>query len=322
MRHGWLLIALLLGGLPPAAAERLDGIAAVVDDEVILISEVDGKAQPVIERLTKRNAGPLPDEVVREIRVQAVESLIASRLILGMAERMGLEATPEEVDEAIEGIARQEGLEVDAVYAAAARQGLERKRYRSQLSDQITRMKVIGSAVRSRITIKDEEIRALYEKRYGDTRPGKHAVVRHILIPWPDLESDEPPERSLEIANEVLAAVEEGRSFAALAEQFSAAPSAREGGRTTLRQGEAHSELERWAFELEPGQVSPPIETEHGVNLLQLIERFDSGAVSYATVEEDLRIELAERKVGSELEEWVQELRSQVYVEVVAPDLK
>jgi peptidyl-prolyl cis-trans isomerase SurA len=324
MTRCWLTLALavVLGGLPAAAADRLDGVAAVVDDDVILISEVDEKAEPLIQQLTVKNAGPLPREVEREIRSQAVESLIASLLILNMAERMGLEATQEEVDEAIEGIARQEGLTVEEIYAAAAQQGLDRKQYREQLSEQITRMKVIGSAVRSRITIEEEEVRELYDERYGHQRPGKHAIVRHILIPWPEPESGEPREMSLKIANEILRALEGGRSFASLAQQFSAAPSALDGGRTTLRQGEAQSEIERWAFELEPGEVSPPIETEHGVNLIQLIERFDAGSVSYESVEENLRYELTERKVNPEIDAWVKELRSQVYVEVVAPDLK
>lgn len=324
MTRGWLLIALVwvLGGLPAAAADRVDGVAAVVDDDVILISEVDAKAQPLIQQLTVKNSGPLPQEVEREIRSQAVDALIASRLILNMAERMGLEASPEEIDEAVEGIARQEGLEVEEIYAAAGQQGLDREQYREQLSEQITRMKVIGSAVRSRITIKEEEIRELYEERYGQQRPGLHAIVRHILIPWPDPESGDPREMSLKIAEEILRALEGGRSFASLAQQFSAAPSAVDGGRTTIRQGEAHSTIERWAFELESGQASPPIETEHGVNLIQLIERFDAGAVSYESVEENLRYELTERKVNPEVDEWVKELRSQVYVEVVAPDLK
>ena len=328
MTRGWLLIALALaltlglGGLPAAAADRVDGVAAVVDDDVILISEVEAKAQPLIQQLTVKNAGPLPQEVQQEIRSQAMESLIASRLILNMAERMGLQASPEEIDEAVEGIARQEGLEVEEIYAAAGQQGLDRKQYREQLAEQITRMKVIGSAVRSRITIKDEEVRELYEERYGQQKPGMHAIVRHILIPWPDPESGEPREVSLKIAQEILHALEEGRSFASLAQQFSAAPSAMDGGRTALRQGEAHGEIEKWAFELEPGEVSPPIETAHGVNLIQLIERFDAGAVSYESVEDNLRYELTERKVNPEIDEWVKELRSQVYVEVVAPDLK
>jgi peptidyl-prolyl cis-trans isomerase SurA len=330
MTRGWLPIALALalglglglGGLPAAAADRLEGVAAVVDDDVILISEVDAKAQPLIQQLTVKNAGPLPPEVKHEIRSQAMESLIASRLILNMAERMGLEASPEEIDEAVEGIARQEGLQVEEIYAAAGQQGLDRSQYREQLAEQITRMKVIGSAVRSRITIKDEEIRELYEERYGQQRPGMHAIVRHILIPWPDPESGEPREMSLKIVQEILHALEEGRSFASLAQQFSAAPSAMDGGRTTLRQGEAHGEIEKWAFELEPGEVSPPIETAHGVNLIQLIERFDAGAVSYESVEDNLRYELTERKVNPEIDDWVKELRSQVYVEVVAPDLK
>ena len=85
MTRGWLPIALALAllcvcALPAAADGRLDGVAAVVDDDVILISEVDEKADPLIQQLTAKNAGPIPPEVEREIRSQAVDSLIARKL--------------------------------------------------------------------------------------------------------------------------------------------------------------------------------------------------------------------------------------------------
>jgi peptidyl-prolyl cis-trans isomerase SurA len=321
MRRAWIPLALLLASLP-AAAGRVDGIAAVVDDDVILVSEVDEKANAVLERLSQRNDGPLPRALVQEVRIQAVEALIATRLILGMAERMGLEANAEEIQEAIEGIAVQEGLETEEIYAAAARQGMDREKYRKQIGEQISRMKAISAAVRPRVIVTDEEVRELYQKRYGQARKGSYAVVRHILILWPDPESGDTRETSFDIARRILEAIDEGRGFGLLAQQFSAAPSAADGGRTTFRRGEANPALEEWAFRIDPGQISAPIETEHGVNLLQLLERFESDAVSYESVEDGLRVELADRKVTPEIEEWVGELRSQVYVEVVAPDLR
>jgi peptidyl-prolyl cis-trans isomerase SurA len=313
---------LALAPLPALAEERLDGVAAVVDDEIILRSEVDSAAQRVIDELSSRGNGALPREVQQQIRSQAVENLIAERLILDEGDRRGLTATPDDIDAAVEGIAAQEGVEPDAIYAAAEAQGMGRDSYRKELGLQITRMKTVGAIVRSQIVVSDEEVLELFEERYASRGSGMYADVRHILVPWPNPQSGESREATRQTIREILEKVEIGENFGLLAQQYSVAPSARDGGRMTLHQGEANPDLERWAFTLDPGQVSPPVETSHGLNLIQVLVRFDPSSIRYEDVEEELRAELVERKVEPKLEKWVAELREHVYVEVVAPDLR
>jgi len=319
---GAALLAAGTGAPPALAGQRVDGVAAIVDEHVILLSEVDRQARPILEDLQRRSGAPLPAEVRQEVRLQAVESLIAERLILDAGTRMGLEATDEDVDHAVAGIAQEEGVAPEEIYAAAADQGLARDEYRKRLADQITRMKVVNASVRQRVTVTQQEVRELYDERYGNVRPGLRAEVRHILIPWPDPESATPREASRRVAEQLLEALRQGYSFERLAREYSAAPSAADGGRTSFRQGEVNPELERWAFQLEPGQVSPPIETSHGVNLIQLLERYDPSEVTFEDVEDELRAEIGQRKLDPEIEKWVKTLREQVYVEVVAPELQ
>ena len=67
------------------------------------------------------------------------------------------------------------------------------------------------------------------------------------------------------------------------------------------------------------GEVSPVVETEHGLNLFQILDRFDPSKISLEEVEEQLRLELTERKVEPEYEKWIDELRKQHYVHVPGP---
>jgi peptidyl-prolyl cis-trans isomerase SurA len=312
-----LALALLAGS---ASAQFVDGVAAVVDDQVILISEVEASVDRVARRLEKQAGEPVPPDVMKKLRSQAVDSLIEDRLLLATAKRMQLEAAPHEVDNAIARIASQEGMEVDAVYRAAEQQGLTRETYRTQIAEQILRMKLIDQAVRPRITTSEEDVRKLFTERYG-SGVGLQVRARHILVPWP-AEGEATREEAVGVANKLRELAGQGVAFAELAQRYSAAPSSRDGGLTVFRGGEVAPELAPFVYEGEIGTVSPPIETQHGVNLIQVLERFDPSQVKFEDVRARLQDEIESRKTMPALDDYLRELRQHHYVEVVAPSLR
>lgn len=321
MRPGalWLTLALLLAA-GVARADTLDGVAAVVDDQVVLLSEVQAGARRMLPRLEQAQ-GPLPPEAVREVQRRVLEGLIDDRLVLVVARKNQMELSQSDVDTAIAGIAQEEGLQVDAVYEAVAREGLSREAYRQQIGDQILRMRVVDQAVRARVTVSDEEVLALYQTRFASATPGVRVRARHILLPW-DGEGEQARAatraRALEIREQAVA----GANFGELAQRWSAAPTAREGGVTTFREGEIAPELAAFVFSAEPGSISQPIDTDHGVNLVQVGDRFDPSTVKLEDVRGRLMNEIASRKMGPELDKFLKELRKKHYVEVVDPALR
>jgi peptidyl-prolyl cis-trans isomerase SurA len=262
----WLAWLALLGPVR-ASAELVDGVAAIVDDEVILVSEVDLSSRRMIEAI-EREQGRLPADAVLEIRRRALGSLIDDRLIHTVALRLNMETTEEEIDHAIQEIATAEDVSVEQVYGAAASQGLSRQRYRQELSKQMTRMKVISGAVRSRVSVSPAEVEALYNQRYGNLEPGIRVRLRHILLPWPE-------EATRDLANEIRERALASGDFPVLARTYSAAPSAQQGGLTTFMEADVSEEIRHHVFNLEPGAISPLIETEHGINIFQILDRFD-----------------------------------------------
>lgn len=320
MRRAAGFMALLLLARP-AAAELVDGVAAIVDDEVILLSEVHAAAAPVMARVAAER-GTVPGEVADEILTQALQALIDGRLIADAGRRLGLEASEADVDSAVASIATEEGVSTDALYAAAKRQGLARNEYRRKLGEEITRMKVVSAAVRSRVSVSDEDVRELFERRYRGERSGVHVRVRHILLAWPPTGDPEAREQVRATAAEVRDAASRGRDFGSLARELSAAPSAPEGGLTLFREGEVARELEPAVFGLEPGEISEPIETAHGVNLILIVERFDPSKIGLEEVKPALYGEVLERKTQEEFRPWIEELRANRYIEVVAPELR
>jgi peptidyl-prolyl cis-trans isomerase SurA len=314
-----LLVLLFLPGRAPA--ELVDGIAAIVDDDVILISEVESAAAGVLLRLEVER-GPVPREVRMQIMAQALQALIDGKLIADAATRLGLEATEAEIDEAIAGIAREEGIAVDELYAAAARQGLEAESYREKLREEITRMKVVSTVAQSRVEITDEEIQNVFDERYRGIEPGLRVRGRHILLPWPPEATSEDREvvhaKALEIRQEAL----DGKDFGGLARVWSQAPTAFDGGLTVFKEGEVAPELEPYVFGMKVGDVSPPVHTRHGVNLIKVLERFDPSQIELADVRASIQTELLQRETDEEFRPWVEELRENRYIEVVAPELR
>jgi peptidyl-prolyl cis-trans isomerase SurA len=321
MRLGALLPLLLLLAGASARAETLDGVAAVVDDEIILLSEVQASAAPVIAQL-ERERGTLPGGAVRQIMEDALQALIDERLVLEMAERLQMQPDDADIDAAIQAIADEEGITAEAIYAAAASQGLPRNTYRKTLGAQIAKMKVVSTVVRSRITITDEEVRELYDERYGNLSPGMRVRLRQILVPWPPEAGAEQRDRLRALMEDLRKSAETGASFAALAAQYSRAPSAANGGLLVLRENEISPAFAPYLLRAQPGSISPVIETEHGLNLLTLVDRFDPAQMSYEQAAPQLRSEIAEAKTMPEFEEWLQELRKNRYIEVVAPELR
>lgn len=316
-----LALAAVAAPAPGARAEVLESVAAVVNQDVILRSEVELAAARVLIPL-ERERGKLPREVVQQVYTDALRSLIDTRLIQSYAERVDLVASSDELDSAIAAIAEDEGLAVDDVYAAAAAQGMEREEYRRELGLELTRMKVISGPIRTRITVSEDEVRDLYDRRFGNQKPGTRARVRHLLIPWPEQATEEDRERLREIASSVRDRAIETGEFARLAAQYSSAASARDGGLTELVESEVAGAIRSHVFSLPPGEITPVIETGYGLNVFQILERYDPSDVAFEDVAPSLRAEVADRKLGPELDKWLDEVRQHEYIEIVDPELQ
>ncbi|HXX47303.1 MAG TPA: peptidylprolyl isomerase [Myxococcota bacterium] len=314
--------AALLGAPQRAArAEVVDGVAAIVGDEVILLSEVRDAWHSYVDRV-RAHGDTLSQQEAMQLRATALETLIDEKVVLQLAKKQNMTATDEDIDESIAGIARDEGVSVEAIYDAAAKQGLDKKTYREQLGRQITRMKVVQGAVQGKVRVSDEDVHKLYDERYGKAKPGARVKVLHILIPFPADAKEADKAEARKLANELREKAKQGGDFAGLARKYSSAPSAAQGGLTVFREADAPPEI-RAAFEhLSPGDISEVIENVHGESLFQFLERFDPADVSYEKVADRLRAELMEQRTMPAFEKWIAEVKKSRYIEVVAPELR
>ncbi|MBW2713374.1 MAG: SurA N-terminal domain-containing protein [Deltaproteobacteria bacterium] len=306
-----LCLCLSLSSFPTsgARAERqlVDGIAAQVGNRVILFSDVVKLTGP--SEVKMRESGASPAEILR-FRGDVLERLIDRKLVEEVIERSDLTATEEEIDEAIEGIARQNNLTLDELKASVESEGLPYESYREELRGEIERARVMNTRVRSRVSIEEEDVAALYEANFSNQpASGEELRLEQLLVPT-------SPERDLTSAcDEIHQAREQVRQGASLASVAKSHPAAR----FTQLDWTHKSQLAEWMV----GAVNSPessslgevIRTEFGCVLLHVIERRHFEPVTFAQAEERLYEQLYDREMETAYREWLAELRKETYIE-------
>ncbi len=293
-------------------AALIDGIAAQVDGKIVLVSEVLRSVRPQEEAM--RSAGA-PEQEIAKLRADGLEQLIESRLVERVVEESKAKASDEEIARTIEGIAVENGLTVEQLYASVAFHGLTVDEYRAQIQRDFERRNLVQEMLGSRVKVEDREIEALYAERYGERQESGDSVhVRQILRAYGGAtqRSQETACGEVRIARERVAG---GEPFEKVAAQISeAAP--RDGGDIGwLPLKSVAPWMSQALAGLPDGGVSDVLVLPFGCSLLQLVERRVLEPVSYAQAKDALSRELWERKIEQEYRTWIEELRGHSYIE-------
>lgn len=301
---------------PPAASadaapagELVEGIAAQVGTEVVLVSEVDRIAKPIEAKIREKGG---TDADVQMLRSDVLDKLIERKLILLLAKRAEIEATSFEVDDAIESIARENQMDVEALKQSVASEGMSWDTYRQRLAEEIVQQKVLNGMVRSRVKVEESQIRKLYDQRYGamPATGGEEVRLVHMAVGA----SDGKPasvKAACEKVRRALARVRAGEPFAQVADEVSqAAPDLGWLPRESLAPW-----MQSAVAGLEPGQVSDVIELPIGCAVLTLVDRRTVEALSYEQAKGPLRELIADQAFQEEYVRFVERMRRQTYVD-------
>lgn len=315
--RSWVMFitaATITGVVSTASAERrVEGIAAQVGNDIVLISEVMQLAGPVEERM--RQAGA-PESEINLVRKDALERLIETRLLSSVVERLELGADREEVDTAIAAIAEDNGITIERLLSSVVSHGLSIDEYRAKIRDEIERSNVVDAMVRSRIQITEEEVQTLYDERFGKQRNGGIEVyLRHILVM-----GDGPKASSIEAACEIVrdarTAIESGEvEFTEVAQRISDMNPNQGGELGWMHQTDLAAWMSTTVQNLEPVQLSPVVEMPFGCNLLQLVDRREFKRIEYEQAKHQLQDVVFQRKTEIEYAKWLEILRGQTYIE-------
>ncbi|HQX93504.1 MAG TPA: peptidylprolyl isomerase [Thermomonas sp.] len=272
------LLAIALAGLLFAAGAHaqsyagtapVDRIAAVVNEDVILRSELDRAVANIRAQYAGKEAQLPPQDVLER---QVLERLVLMRLQLARATDSGITASDEDLERAVQGVAEQNGMSVDQLRARISQDGMSFTEFRNNLRDEIVTQKLRQSFAQGRINVSEAEVDSAMTAAAASI--SQQFRLAHILVGTPDGASAEQLATAQKKIEGVKGLIDKGEmSFAAAAVRYSDSPNALEGGDLGWRGlNEIPPAFAQTIQQMQPGQVIGPIRGASGFQLLQLVE--------------------------------------------------
>ncbi len=268
---------MLLASAAQAQTAMLEGIAAVVDDDVVLISELSERIDAVKARIAASGTQAPPDDVLRD---QVLERLIEERLQINLGLQAGVRVTDEEINQAIVDMAQRQNMAPDQFLQAVQNDGVSVRELRRQLRDEILITRVQQNRVNRRIQIGEQDVTNFLESEEGRFWASPEVNVGQILLPLSSAVSREDVEATLARAEELRRQARQGADFRQLAIAHSGGQNALQGGDLGWRRAAQLPGLFVNAITtLEPGDVAEPIRSDAGIHLIKLYDRRESRQV-------------------------------------------
>jgi peptidyl-prolyl cis-trans isomerase SurA len=313
-----LTIGLVLLAVPALGAETADRIVAVINDEIVFDTEVDQLAATQLR-------GP-PDlesaegkKAFAQIKRKALDHLIDQKLVGMQAQELKLTVNQEEVDRALDSVMQQNNLTKEQFVEALKQQGFTLDSYRKTLKKQILELKVINTAVRSRVQISDDEVRTFYNQNARQMGAGTNAHLRQILLTVP---ADAPAALVEQKRKLAVSLVEQARTgkvtFEELAKKHSEDEATKGDGGDLgwIEAGGLVEALETEITNMDKGDVRGPIRTARGWHVLQLVERKASQIRPFDEAKDAIRKQLYDQQIEKATQSWIKELRKKAHVDV------
>jgi len=254
-----------------SSGELLDGIAAVVNDGIVLKSELQAELQNIVNRLNAQGTQPPP---VNQLIPQVLERLVIQRIQLQRAERLSIQVSDETLNQALANIAQRNGVSLSELPAALAAQGVDYSTYREEMRDQLIIDQLRQRDVVSRIAVTPKELEEHLERQNSQAFVNQEFRLSHILISTSATATSAEIAEARQRVEDIHRRLAAGESFTELAITYSDSQNALEGGSLGWRKGDELPTLFADAVPaLEPGEISDPIRSASGFHIVRLDER-------------------------------------------------
>ena len=254
----------------PAAPAPLDSIVAVVEDDVVLRSELDAELRKVARQLQAQGAQVPPRP---QLERQVLERLVLLKLQLAAAQQLGITVSDDDVDKALENVAKANNIPTAQLREAMARAGIAYDAYREDVRHQITQGRLRQREVIEKIRVTDQEAEAFIARNpkfsEGGARTAYHLL--HILAATPEGATAEQIAAARAKAERLVAKLRAGASFGEVARAESDARQALDGGDLGwLEAAQVPSAFIDQVERMRRGDVSDPIRNAYGFNIVKL----------------------------------------------------
>ena len=272
---GYLFLLLFLFPVKAQNQQKVDGVAAVVGDKVVLSSDVN---QSLAMAVFQQKLDPNKDgDLIQSIKNNIINTIVNRKVVLIMAELDSVEVDEKEVDRSlqqqIDNIVQQAGSEDAAEKALGQPLRVFKREYWYDVRDMLVTQKY-QQTIMSKVSVNRTDVERFY-KTYKDSIPPfpTTAKIRHLLL------NIEPNDVQIQKTTNLLKSIKgkilsKEKSFEEMALQYSQDPSAKNAGGSLgfVKRGTLVTEFEAVAFNLEPGEISDPVKTQFGYHIIETQE--------------------------------------------------
>ncbi|MBI4643569.1 MAG: SurA N-terminal domain-containing protein [Deltaproteobacteria bacterium] len=294
----------------PGHAEIVDRIVAVVNDEIITMSELEQ-----MSRMIQSQAGANPkSREGQAIKREMLEALIDRKLAKAEAKRRGIIISDKEVDLAVEDFKKKNRLPDDAALnQALAKAGLTVKELRQQIADQIQQERLVFIALGAKkAEVPEAEVRRYYDANVREGGGGNQVHLQIINIPFPPGATAGQKEEVQKRAETVLKDLRLGGSLAEVQRKHSL--TSQDLG--FINQADLNPQLGELINKLRPGEVAP-IQSPEGFQLVVLVGKRSGKPHSFEEVAPEIRRMLSSQAMQKQFLEWVKTLREKAHIKIM-----
>jgi peptidyl-prolyl cis-trans isomerase SurA len=253
-----------------AAVTDLDRIVAVVNEDIIAASELNSKTRELAIQLREKGNTLPPIEI---LQAQVLERMIAKRLQLQTAKRLGLTVDDSTLTKAIANIARRNKITLLQLKEVLEADGISFTLFREQLREDILINRLKQKEVINRIAITEQDVRNYLARETGSSRQRSAVHLLHILIATPEGAAPEDVQAAKQKAQELAMEIRQGADFSDVAIRESDGQQALDGGDLGwIETSRIPSLFTKVVDEMEDGAISDPVRNASGFHIIKLME--------------------------------------------------
>ena len=309
-------VLFFLFGAISSSSAIVDRVVAVVNQEIITLSEVEILINPLSEeivtddRLEKRRR-------IQALHRQVLEKLIEEKLLDQEARKSGVKVSPKEIEATIDEVKRRSAATQVDLEKALAAEGLTLETYKKQIEKILQRKKLVNWAVKPEMKSGEKELREFYEKNKERYRTNETYRPAHILFVIPKGATPEEIREIRKKCQKALEKIKEGQDFGEMALLYSEdASNKARGDLGNFRKGELVPAFEREALRLKVGEVGNIVRTEFGFHIIKLLDRKGTDPLPFGEVKEKVQANYYENEMEKAFKQYIGTLKQKSVIEI------
>lgn len=297
-------LVIMLGGF--SSAEVIDKIVAIVNSDIITLVELNNESAPYLQRIEKGNyTTDQKKQMVKDVHEKVLNSLIDRSLTNQEVKRYNIRVEDSEIDSVIEKFKSSRSISHEDLEQMLAQDGLTFADYRGKIEQNILQSKLINHAVKSKVVITESEIKEYYDSHAKEYAGVKKHHLRNIL------NSDE------ERIEEIYKKLKKNAQFTTLAEKYSTAPNASDGGDLGVFDISNFSEeIKSQISGLQKGQFTKVISTSQGFQIFFVEDVVLEGNMTLEQAHDEIHDRLYRVQAEKKFKTWLESLKKRAHIEL------